>query len=71
MRWEGSSDESKGIAIITVKGVECRVPLKSFADFLIIQQAIDQAYESGKNGTVDRVKRLIGRMFKQNFGECE
>ena len=71
MKWEGSSDESKGIAIITVKGVEYHIPLKSFADFLTIQQAIDQAYESGKNGTVDRVKRLIGSMFKQNFGECK
>ena len=71
MMWEGNTKNSEGTAIIHVNGLKYRVPLQSFSDFLILQCAIDQAYENGKNGTVDRCKRLIGKMFKDNFGECE
>ena len=71
MKWKGSEVEKSGVAVISISDTEYEVPLQSFDDFLTIQHAIDRAYENGKVGAVDRTKRLIASMFRQNFGECE
>ena len=71
MEWKGSEHDNSGVAVIQIKGAWYEVKLQSFDDFLTINHAIDNAYEMGKAGAVDRVKRLIASMFRQNFGECE
>ncbi len=71
MEWKGSEHEKSGVAIISINDATYEVHLQSFDDFLTIQHAIDRAYENGKAGAVDRVKRLIASMFRQNFCEYE
>ena len=71
MEWKGSEHEKSGVAVIRINDATHEVKLQSFDDFLTISHAIDNAYENGKAGAVDRVKRLIASMFRQNFSECE
>lgn len=71
MEWKGSEVDKSGVAVININDTTYEVSLQSFGDFLTIQHAIDRAYENGKAGAVDRVKRLIASMFRQSFGEYE